>query len=84
MSTIATRKELRQAAALFVPAAKANTEETQHEAKQQHRNYNAVLYLSPRKEYCKMDDYPASESVPDPAATEFQYQELMQFLTESR
>ena len=31
-----------------------------------------------------MDDYPAAEAIPDPAATEFQYRELMQFLTESR
>lgn len=30
-----------------------------------------------------MDDYPAAESVPDPAATEFQYRELIGFLTES-
>lgn len=29
-----------------------------------------------------MDDYPAAEDVPNPA-TEFQYRELMQFLTES-
>ncbi|CAB9518847.1 expressed unknown protein [Seminavis robusta] len=31
-----------------------------------------------------MDDYPAAEAIPDPAATEFQYRELMQFLTDSR
>ena len=31
-----------------------------------------------------MDDYPAADPVPDPTATEFQYRELMQFLTESR
>ena len=31
-----------------------------------------------------MDNYPAAEAVPDVNATEFQYQELMKFLTDSR